>query len=136
MLESHGMGQEVVTGVGHGGITCVLQLQLSSLCQISNIFSHIYHIYQPGSSASDYRARGPRFYTWSSHLLLLFLLPMIQEGHKDQLLAKVCALSTGYRLGGLSLPQNSVVWLTDHPNMTIVVYRGLKARKHQEPYLP
>ena len=26
-----GMGQGVVTGVGHGGITCVLQTQFSSL---------------------------------------------------------------------------------------------------------
>ena len=27
-------------------------------------------------------------------------------------------------LGSLSLPTNSVVRLTDHPNMTIAVYRG------------
>ena len=30
------------------------------------------------------------------------------------------------RLGGLSLPRKSVVRLTDHPNMTIDVYRGRK----------
>ena len=30
------------------------------------------------------------------------------------------------RLGGLSLPRNSVVWLTDCPDMTLDVYRGHK----------
>ena len=30
------------------------------------------------------------------------------------------------RLGGLSLPRKSVVWLTDRPNMTLDVYRGRK----------
>ena len=30
------------------------------------------------------------------------------------------------RLGGLSLPRKSVVRLTDHPNMTLDVYRGRK----------
>ena len=29
-------------------------------------------------------------------------------------------------LGGLSLPRNSVVRLTDRPNMTLAVYRGHK----------
>ena len=41
-------------------------------------------------------------------------------------------------LGGLSLPKKSVVRLTDHPNMTIAVYRGRK--KHNNnfplPYMP
>ena len=41
-----------------------------------------------------------------------------------QLLARVCARSTG--LGGLSLPRKSVVRLTDRPDMTLDVYRGLK----------
>ena len=31
------------------------------------------------------------------------------------------------RLGGLSLPRNSVVMLTDCPKMTIAIYRGRKA---------
>ena len=30
------------------------------------------------------------------------------------------------RLGGLSLPRKSVVRLTDHPDMTLDVYRGRK----------
>ena len=30
------------------------------------------------------------------------------------------------RLGSLSLPRKSVVRLTDHPDMTLDVYRGLK----------
>ena len=30
------------------------------------------------------------------------------------------------RLGGLSLPRKSVIRLTDRPNMTLDVYRGLK----------
>ena len=30
------------------------------------------------------------------------------------------------RLGGLSLPRNSVVRLTDRPNMTLAVYHGHK----------
>ena len=37
-----------------------------------------------------------------------------------QLLAKVYV----NHLGDLSLPRNGVVRLTDHPNKTIVVYRG------------
>ena len=31
------------------------------------------------------------------------------------------------RLGGLSLPRKSVVRLTDHPDMTLVVHHGRKA---------
>ena len=38
-------------------------------------------------------------------------------------MAKRCALSTG-NLGGL--PRNSVVRITDHPDMTSAVYRGRK----------
>ena len=49
-----------------------------------------------------------------------------------QLLAKVCARSTGYRLGGLSLPRKSVVRLTDRPDMTLVVYRGRKTTMQQQ----
>ena len=46
--------------------------------------------------------------------------------HRHDVLAKVCARSTGYRLGGLSLPRKSVVRLTDRPDMTLDVYRGRK----------
>ena len=36
------------------------------------------------------------------------------------------------RLGGLSLPRNSVVRLTDRPDMTLGVYRGRKKTKQQQ----
>ena len=49
-----------------------------------------------------------------------------------QLLAKVCARSTGYRLGGLSLPRKSVIRLTDRPDMTLDVYRGRKTTMQQQ----
>ena len=35
------------------------------------------------------------------------------------------------RLGGLSLPWNSVVRKTDRPDITITVYRGRRAAKQQ-----
>ena len=34
------------------------------------------------------------------------------------------------RLGALSLPRKSVVRLTDHPDMTLDVYRGRKTTTH------
>ena len=36
------------------------------------------------------------------------------------------------RLGGLSLPRKSVVKLTDHPDMTLDVYRGRKTTIQQQ----
>ena len=36
------------------------------------------------------------------------------------------------RLGGLSLPRKSVVRLTDHPDMTLYVYRGRKTTMQQQ----
>ena len=36
------------------------------------------------------------------------------------------------RLGGLSLPRKSVVRLTDHPDMTLDVYRGRKITMQQQ----
>ena len=39
------------------------------------------------------------------------------------------------RLGGLSLPRNSVVRLTDRPDMTIAVYRGRGATRQQQQQL-
>ena len=81
-------------------------------------------------SAPDSSVRSPGFDTQSCHILL-FPLPLIQEG---QLLVisytgestNVCVFSTRLvnRLGGISLPRNTVVWLTDRPDMTIAVYRG------------
>ena len=38
------------------------------------------------------------------------------------------------RLGGLSLPRNSVVRLTDRPDMTLDVYRGRKTTIQQQHY--
>ena len=37
-----------------------------------------------------------------------------------------------YCLGGLSLPRKIVVRLTDHPDMTIDVYRGSKTKTQQQ----
>ena len=36
------------------------------------------------------------------------------------------------RLGGVSLPRKSVVRLTDHPDMTLDVYRGRKTTKQNK----
>ena len=36
------------------------------------------------------------------------------------------------RLGGLSLPRKSVIRLTDHPDMTLDVYRGRKTTTEQQ----
>ena len=36
------------------------------------------------------------------------------------------------RLGGLSLPRESVVRLTDRPDMTLDVYRGRKTTNQQQ----
>ena len=38
------------------------------------------------------------------------------------------------RLGGLSLPRKSVVRLTDHPDMTLDVYRGHKTTMQQQGF--
>ena len=49
-----------------------------------------------------------------------------------QLLAKVCARSTGNRLGGLSLSRKSEVRLTDRPDMILDAYRGRRTRMQQQ----
>ena len=36
------------------------------------------------------------------------------------------------RLGGISLPRKSVVRLTDHPDMTLDVNRGIKTTTQQQ----
>ena len=38
----------------------------------------------------------------------------------------------GNRLGGARLPRNSLVRLTDRPDMTIAIFRGRKATKQQQ----
>ena len=43
-----------------------------------------------------------------------------------------CRTTLVYRLGGLSLPRKSVVRLTDHPDMTLDVYRGRKTTIQQQ----
>ena len=53
-----------------------------------------------------------------------------------QLSAKVCARSTGNRLGGLSLPRKSEVRLTYRPDMILDVYRGRKTRMQQQQQQP
>ena len=64
------------------------------------------------------------FDTWSGHILS-FLLPLIQEG---QLSVTGKSMCMKYWLGGLNLPRKSVVRLTDHPDMTLDVYRGCKTK--------
>ena len=77
-------------------------------------------------SASDSRARGPFFNTWSGYIRL-FLLLLIQEGqYCCQLLAKVLHEVLVNHLGHLSLPRKSVVRLIDCPDMAIAVYCGRK----------
>ena len=39
------------------------------------------------------------------------------------------------RFGGLSLPRKSVVRFTDHPDMTVDVYRGRKTTTQQQQQL-
>ena len=69
-------------------------------------------------SVSDSRARGPRFDSQSGHIFS-FLLPLIQEGHIS-CCRKYVHLVLVNRLGGLSMPTNSVVMLIDRPEMTII----------------
>ena len=49
-----------------------------------------------------------------------------------QLLAKLLHEALVNRLGGLSLPRKSVVRLSDHPYMTLDVYRGRKTTIQQQ----
>ena len=71
-------------------------------------------------------ARCPGFDTRSSHLLL-FLFLLIQEGQLSVTGESMCTKYWLTAQKGRSLPKDSVVRLTDHPEMTIVVYRGCKA---------
>ena len=56
-------------------------------------------------------------------------LPLIQE-EQLSVIAKICALSTGYLPRG-GLPRNSVDRITDRPDMTAAVDRGRKAATQQ-----
>ena len=75
-------------------------------------------------SASDSRIRGSGFYIQSA---TYFCFSFCFKKGSCQLLAKVDAL--GNRLGGLSLSRDSVVMLTDSPNIIIDFYRGRKDTK-------
>ena len=67
-------------------------------------------------SMSDSRTRSPGFDTWSGHILW-FLLPLIQEGQLSVTGESMCTLVLVNCLGGLSLPRQSVVRLTDRPDI-------------------
>ena len=75
-------------------------------------------------SASDSRARGPRFdarpATYFRFSFRSFKMVSCQ------LLGKYVHEVLINRLGGLSLPRKNVVRLTDRPDMTLDVYRGRK----------
>ena len=59
-------------------------------------------------------------------------LPLIQEGQFVSYWRKYGHLVLLNRLGGLSLPRNSVVKLTGRPDMTTAVYLGRKATTQQQ----
>ena len=59
-------------------------------------------------------------------------LPLIQEGQFVSYWRKYRHLVLINRLGDLSLPRNSVVRLTDRPDMTTAVYLGRKATTQQQ----
>ena len=84
---------------------------------------------------SDSGARGPWFNTLSGHILS-FLLPLIHEGQLSITGQSTCMHKVLVNcLGGQSLPRKSVVMLTDHPNMTLAVYHGLKTTAQQQQLL-
>ena len=59
------------------------------------------------------------------------LLPLFQEGQLSVTGESMC-MTYWYCLGGLSLPRKSVDRLTDHPDTTLDVYRGLKTTIQQQ----
>ena len=80
--------------------------------------------------APDSLVRGPGFDTRSGNILL-FLLPLFQEGQLSVNGKYVHEVLVNL-LGGLSLPRKSVVRLTDRPDMTLDVYRGLKTTMQRQ----
>ena len=84
------------------------------------------------SSASNSRARGPVFDTLSSHRALTFVSPSTDTRRAViSYWQKKVHLVLVHHLGGQSLPRNSLVRLTDRPDMTIGVYHGRKPTKRQ-----
>ena len=81
-------------------------------------------------SMSDSGARGPVFYNRSGHILM-FLLPLIQEGQLSVTGESMHEVLVN-RSGGQSLPSKSVVKLTNPSDMTIDIYHGRKTRTQQQ----
>ena len=63
-----------------------------------------------------------RYQVWP----LTFVSPSTDSRRVVVSCQKACALNTINCLGGLNLPRNSVVRLTDHSNMITAVYYGSK----------
>ena len=85
--------------------------------------------------APDSKVRGHGVDTRSGNILSFFL-PLFQEG---QLSVTGKSMCTKYWLtaikGGLNLPMESVVRLTDRPDMTTDIYRGHKTTMQQQQQL-
>ena len=75
--------------------------------------------HSPVSSASDSRAIDLGFDTRSGHKLFVSASPDLRKEDVSYW-QKYMYLVLVNHLGGLSLPRNSVVRLTDHPTMTII----------------
>ena len=80
-------------------------------------------------SASDLRATGTDFDTWTSHTFVSQSADsrkaVVSFWHNCVHLVMV------NRLGSLCLPRKRVVRSTAHPNMTVAVYCGRKSTKQQ-----
>ena len=69
--------------------------------------------------------------------VLAFGTPKFYIAPYDKIKHELVKLSSNCDVkSGLSLPRKSVVRLTDHPNMTLDVYRGHKTTNQQQPYVP
>ena len=85
------------------------------------------------SNMFDSKARGPGFDTWSGYTFISpstdsrRAVPCYWQKYERFVLVN--------RLIGLSLPRNSVLRLTDPPDMTIAVYHGRKANNTQQQVL-
>ena len=82
----------------------------------------------PGRVAQSVGYLTRKFDSRSGHILSI-LLRLIQEG-SCQLLAKVCARSTGSPIRR-SKPAKEKCGLTDRPEMTFGVYRGRKTTQQR-----
>ena len=71
----------------------------------------------------------------ATYPVLLFLLPLIQEGQLSVTGENMCMKYWLNRFGGLSLLRKSVVRLTDRPDMTLDVYCGRKTTTQQSPVI-